>query len=429
MMDAPGPKGTLTEWLDYIESIHPEQIDMGLARVQSIGQALGVLTRWPCPIVMVAGTNGKGTTVKTVSALLTSLGYTTGTYLSPHLMHFSERIEVNSQPVSDKELVEAFCNVEYSRVLLKQTLSYFEFTTLAALWIFKHKPLDVLILEVGLGGRLDAVNIVDPDISIITSIGLDHMEYLGDTLDKIATEKAGIIRKDRPVLIGRDAYRDVLIDIAKAKQAKIYVRGRDFDDEILLSDEESRLLRLFPDSVQLAVQTLKLLMPTLGISIASLKYLWNHFPAVSVMGRFQSLMLHEVEWIIDVAHNAHAATWLAENINQLSSTQATHIVWCSFADKDIAGILNAVMDKLSPQIQHTTFWYMGALKHARSATHQQLNLLAQPKELAAMHLFATFEEALNQAYNQARSGDRIIVFGSFQAANEAFAFIKKKGEN
>jgi dihydrofolate synthase/folylpolyglutamate synthase len=424
MIGAPGPKGTFAEWLTYIESIHPASIDMGLSRVQSVGAALGLLTTWSCPIVTVAGTNGKGTTVKTLASALMALGYSVGAYTSPHLVHFSERIELNLQPVSNDELVDAFCVVEQARVLLGETLSYFEFTTVAALWIFKHKPLDVLILEVGLGGRLDAVNMIDSDVSIITSIGWDHMDYLGDTLDKIATEKAGIIRSHKPVIVGEGAYRPMLLSLAAEKKAQVYIRGRDFDDEPLRGKGQ-RLNQLFPDSVQLAIQALKLIAPGLGLLPEKLQYLFNHFPAISVPGRFQQLTLHQVEWVIDVAHNVHAANWLVENLNQLPEVDTTYIVWCSFADKDLEGILGAVLEKLSLKTKQKSVWFIGPLDHIRSAIQQKLKILSEHNLPNQSEVFETFEQALKQAYNQAKPNDRVVVFGSFQAANEAFAFIKK----
>jgi dihydrofolate synthase/folylpolyglutamate synthase len=424
MIDAPGPKGTFAEWLAYIESIHPASIDMGLTRVQSIGVALGLLTHWSCPIVTVAGTNGKGTTVKTLASALMALDYSVGAYSSPHLIHFAERIELNLHPVSNAELIDAFCIVEEARVLLGETLSYFEFTTLAALWIFKHKPLDVLILEVGLGGRLDAVNIIDSDVSVITNIGWDHMEYLGDTLDKIATEKAGIIRANKPVIVGQGAYRAIILALAKAKQAKLYVRGRDFED-VILQGKGQQLNQLFPDSVQLAIQALKLIAPNIGLLPEKLQNLFNDFPLISVQGRFQQLTLGQVEWVIDVAHNVHAANWLVENLNQLPQANTTYIVWCSFADKDLEGILGTILEKLSPKIKQTSAWVMGPLDHIRSATQQKLNLLSQHNLANQSEVFERFEQALKQAYNQAKPNDRVVVFGSFQASNEAFAFIKK----
>jgi dihydrofolate synthase/folylpolyglutamate synthase len=417
MINAPGPEATVAAWLSYIESIHPASIDMGLDRVRSVGLALGVLSPWSCPIVTVAGTNGKGTTVKSLTTLINTLGYQVGAYTSPHLIDFAERIEINLSPVSDAELINAFILVEQTRVKLKQTLTYFEFTTLAAFCIFKQHPLDVLILEIGLGGRLDAVNILNPDISMITSIGLDHMEYLGDTLDKIALEKGGIIRSNKPVIIGAGANRPSLLAMAEEKHAEIYVRGRDFDDE-QISGEGEWANQLFPESVQLAVQALKLLSPTLGLMPHQIKLLLKNIPNIPLKGRFQKRILNQVEWIIDVAHNSHAANWLVEKLNQLPAVPKTHIVWCSFIDKDLGGILAPFTQKRSCDIDRNSTWYIGPLNHPRSATQEQLNCLNKP-------IFETFEQALNQAYNQAKPSDRIVVFGSFQAANEAFAFIKR----
>ncbi len=418
---------TVVEWLAYIESIHSAAIDMGLDRVKTVGEALGLITNWPCRIVTVAGTNGKGTTVKTLSTLLNTLGYQVGSYTSPHLLDFSERIEINLKPVLDPQLVEAFHKVEQARVALSKTLTYFEFATLAALLIFKEQPLDVLILEIGLGGRLDAVNIIEPDISIITTIGLDHQDYLGNTLDKIAEEKAGIIRQNKPVIIGQGAYRPSLIAIAQAKQAKVYLRGRDFDDEHI-SGQGQWLNQLFPESLQLAIQALKLLAPNLGLTTSHIQQICQQLPNIALIGRFQRIVFKEVEWILDVAHNAPAANWLAEQLNSLSPVSTTHFVWCSFVDKDLEGILLAFLNKLSPELKQSSRWHIGALNHPRSAEKTKLEAVNSANLTSnSLHssVLETFEQALNRAYNQAKPTDRIVVFGSFQAINEALEFMKK----
>lgn len=425
---APSSLGTVVEWLAYIESIHPASIDMGLSRVKAVGEALGVLNHhYPCQIVTVAGTNGKGTTVKTLSTLLHTLGFNVGAYTSPHLMHFSERVDINLQPVSDNRWIEAFCAVEQARIQLNQTLTYFEFTTLAAFWIFKSQPLDVLVLEIGLGGRLDAVNIIDPDISIITSIGLDHMDYLGDSLDKIAEEKAGIMRSNKPAIIGLGASRPHLLDIAKQIKAQVYVRKRDFDD-VEIKGEGKEINQLFPESVQLAVQALTLLAPKLGLESDKLKQVCDNFPPILLTARFQRLLLDKVEWIVDVAHNTHAVSWLLEQLNGLPSVAVTHIVWCSFIDKDLEGILSTFLNDLLPSIREKTRWYLGPLAHPRTASQPKLAELNQrfiSGTTTSAEVCETFEQALNQAYNQAKPSERVVVFGSFQAAHEAFALMKK----
>lgn len=425
---APASLGSVVEWLAYIESIHPASIDMGLSRVQAVGEALRVLdNHFPCQVVTVAGTNGKGTTVKTLSTLLHKLGFRVGAYTSPHVMHFSERVDINLQPVSDNRWIEAFCVVEQTRRQLNQTLTYFEFTTLAALLIFKSQPLDVLVLEIGLGGRLDAVNIIDPDISIITSIGLDHMEYLGDNLDKIAEEKAGIIRPNKPVLIGMGACRQRLLDIAKEKNTQVYLRQRDFDD-VDIKGEGKEINQLFPESVQLAVQALTLLAPKIGLDPEKLQQICDDFPTIVLTARFQGVLLNQVEWIIDVAHNTHAVGWLLEQLNRMPPVTVTHVVWCSFIDKDLDGILSTFLNGLLPETREKTRWYLGPLAHPRTPLQPKLTELNQrfiSGLVANSQVCETFEQALNQAYNQAKPSERVIVFGSFQAAHETLALIKR----
>lgn len=425
---APSSSGTVGEWLAYIESIHPATIDMGLNRVKAVGEALGVLeNHFPCQVVTVAGTNGKGTTVKTLSALLHKLGFRVGAYTSPHLMHFSERVDINLQTVSDERWIEAFCVVERARNELNLMLTYFEFTTLAAFWIFNSQPLDVLVLEIGLGGRLDAVNIINPDISIITSIGLDHMDYLGDNLDKIAEEKAGIMRANKPVIIGTGANRAHLLNIAKQKKAELYLRGRDFDD-VPIKGEGKEINQLFPESVQLAIQALTLLAPRIGLQIEKLQQVCNDFPPIKLTGRFQQILCQQVEWIIDVAHNTHAVSWLLEQLNRMPPAAKMHVVWCSFIDKDLEGILSVFLQALLPIMREKTHCYLGPLAHPRTALQPKLAELNQrfiSGFIASSEVCQTFEQALNQAYNQAKPGDRVVVFGSFQAVHEALAFIDK----
>ena len=431
----------LDSWLAYIESIHPVSIDMGLARVQAVEKALGLIsssssaTKTPL-IVTVAGTNGKGTTLKTLAYLLKQLGYTVGAYTSPHLVHFSERIALNLQPVSDAALMQAFVLVEQARVNLNQSLTYFEFITLAALLIFKAEPLDVLILEIGLGGRLDAVNIIDPDISIITNIGWDHVAYLGNTLEKIATEKAGIIRENKPVILGEGANIQAILNIAQSKQAKVYLRGIDFKDEVLA---KSGLSQLFPESVQLAIQALKLLEPKLpDLSPEKIQRLLHDFSdheqnlGYLFKGRFQGLILNQVKWIIDVAHNSHAVSWLFKNLNQLPCAQdsITHIIWCSFADKDLDQIILEALTHQSTEQQQASHWYVGPLNHPRSALKQVLDSVVTNYLVGKVRqcsVFEHFEQALIQAYHQANSSDRVLVFGSFEAAHAALAFIQQQG--
>lgn len=424
MMPAPGPKESLINWLNYIESIHPASIELGLDRVKKVGEKLGLLSSWPCPIVTVAGTNGKGTTVKALSTLLHALDHTVATYTSPHLMDFTERLELNLKPALTSLWIDAFNKVEHARRALAESLTYFEFTSLSALYIIKQQPPEILILEIGLGGRLDAVNILDSSISIITNIGFDHMDFLGDTLDKIGEEKAGIVRENTPVILGRGAFRQRVVECIEEKKAHIYLRSRDFEDEEVYG-EGQEVNRLFPESMQLAIQALKLLAPKLDISSEQIKALLRHCPNIELKGRFQRKIINETEWIIDVAHNTPAANWLIDNINSLPKAKVTHVVWCSFSDKNLEGIVSACLSKLTPEMHVKICWYMGQLNHVRSAKMHSLHSLNKQVFFGKARVFNTFEEALNRAYNQAKPNERVVAFGSFQAANEALAFIKK----
>lgn len=194
-------KKTLPEWLSYIQSLHHSAIDLGLARVVKMAQSLD-LCQFSCPVITIGGTNGKGSCVACLESIYTNAGYQVASYTSPHIIHFNERIKLNGQPIDDQRLMQAFSVIEATRKRCNETLSFFEFTTLAALWLFRQQLPDVILLEVGLGGRLDAVNVVDSDLAIITSIALDHMEWLGSNRCAIAAEKTGIARQGRVLICG-----------------------------------------------------------------------------------------------------------------------------------------------------------------------------------------------------------------------------------
>ncbi|HET9843869.1 MAG TPA: Mur ligase family protein, partial [Gammaproteobacteria bacterium] len=338
MMDAKSI--SLKHWLKYIESIHPQQIDFGLQRIRPVAQK-AALNQLGCPVVLVGGTNGKGSTVALLAKLLQAMGLRVGAYFSPHLIYFTERIVLNGTTCAEAKLCSAFAQVEKLRG--KTPLTFFEFTTLAAFHIFKEEKLDVILLEVGCGGEKDAVNIVEPDLSIITSVGLDHTEWLGDTIAEIGTAKAGILRAHKPAILGIEAQIPSILQKAQHLQSKLILEGRDFDwNDIYKSywNYQSRFIQIPPHSipstsVSLALAALENLWSTF-FSQKSLPYdhLSYYLRTEQMPGRFQ-LVYTKCETIFDVAHNESGAIWLADKFKKLYPQVKTVGVWSSLSDKNL----------------------------------------------------------------------------------------------
>lgn len=324
----------LNEWLHYIEAIHPREIDLGLDRLKLVSQAL--LTESPPQVFTVAGTNGKGTTSAAIAALCQKAGQRVGLYTSPHLFRFNERINIDQLPVQDDELVRAFEAVEAARGDI--SLSYFEYTTLAALWLFEQAQLDVWVLEVGLGGRLDAVNVIPPDIAIITNVGLDHQGFLGDSIEAIGREKAGICRAGKPVVFGSEDLPASVTDVANQSQAHIY----DFGHRHGCSEH-----RLYWEGGEMA-------LPVPGLPAANAAAALQAFAlspwtltsqqcaevltALHVVGRMQSFTVNGRSIIVDVGHNPHAGAYIAGRLRP----EKRHILLGMLSDKDPAGFAAAL---------------------------------------------------------------------------------------
>lgn len=407
---------TVEAWLGYIESLHPKSIEMGLDRVQTVANRLQL--QFPFTVITVGGTNGKGSTCAMLERIYGAAGYQVGCYTSPHLVHYQERVRFNQQVIADALLCEAFAAVEQARGDI--TLTYFEMGTLAALWAFEQQPLDVVILEVGLGGRLDAVNIVDADCAIVTNVDLDHMEFLGNTRELIGYEKAGIYRQQQVAICGDVSAPDALLAHAQALGVQLKRFGVDYQIEILGSqharyhdadgDLDIGTLRLFGDyqwnnaaSVIFAVRALEALLPVAE------SQLLHALTVTEVTGRFQYLQ-QSPDVILDVAHNPHAARALRENLLRLRAdlTQGQVVaVFSMLSDKDIASvveILHPVMD----------VWHIAAINHPRAANsaylHACLSTNVPPDKI---HQHADLPTALRTAYKNAAKNDKIIVFGSF----------------
>ena len=412
---------SLTDWLARLESLHPKAIDMGLERVASVAQRLGL--HFNCPVITVGGTNGKGSTCAMLESILLQGGYRVGLYSSPHLLHFNERARLNGDMATDAMLCECFEQVEAVRGDV--SLTYFEFTTLAILKCFVDAGLDAVILEVGLGGRLDAVNIVDADVAIITSVDLDHMEYLGDTREKIGFEKAGIFRPGRTAICSDPQPPESLVAHANATGADLWLFGRDFNysgdrQQWNYGGRSLRRNALAYPSLRGANQLLNA-----SAALAALEALRDRLPLgaqevrsglvmVELPARFQVLPGRPAV-ILDVAHNPHAAATLALNLDNMGFHPYTFAVFGAMADKDIPGIIAQLTDR----IDH---WCLTDLPLPRAASAESLaeqlrsagfKESSEPGAERTLSCFSAPAQAFNDARNRAGENDRIVVFGSF----------------
>jgi dihydrofolate synthase/folylpolyglutamate synthase len=402
----PSIESPLAQWLAYIEAIHPQEIELGLVRLSAVAARLLQRDRPPF-VFTVAGTNGKGTTTAALAALSRAAGQSVGWYSSPHLFHFNERIQINNQPVSDDLLVQALCAVELARA--ETSLSYFEFTTLAAFWLFEQAELTVWVLEVGLGGRLDAVNIIDPDIAIITNIGLDHQNFLGPDLAAIGREKAGICRAQRPVVLGSsdlpetlNAYIDQVGaqayrfgDHHKVVGATLVWQGGELDAgaiSIPLANAAAALqafslspFALTPVMAQVALQSIRL------------------------AGRMQSREHRGRHYILDVGHNPHAAAYIARQFG----AQKFHLVLGMVQDKDAKGFCSALAQG-ALSINFVT------LAGPRGCSAEQLALATGRADSPQ---FATLELALAQL-DRDFPGEPVFIGGSFYTVAAALNLLE-----
>lgn len=412
----PAKTATLNEWLAYLEQIHPQSIEMGLGRVMQVAQLAG-LKQAHCPVITVAGTNGKGSICAMLTAIYTAAGYRVGTYTSPHLVHFNERIALDGHPVQDAVIVDALAYLEETREAV--SLTYFEYTTLAALRIFQQAAVEIMILEVGLGGRLDAVNIVDADCAIVSSIDFDHQSYLGDTLEKIAFEKAGVFRPNKIAICGQPYPPLTLISHAQSIGARLQVIGQDFgywqEQESpqqwhWWADETKRHSLAIPalrgqfqlqnaSCVLLAIQSLREILP---VESGALR---TGLLEVVLAGRFQVLAGRPVT-VLDVAHNPHAAAGLATNLGNMGFFPCTHAVFGMLADKDA----KTVVQQLAPHVQH---WHLADLSGERGRSAEQLAQVLQECGINEYTTYSSPSEAWQGAMGVAKEADRILVCGSF----------------
>ncbi|MFL9878058.1 bifunctional tetrahydrofolate synthase/dihydrofolate synthase [Herbaspirillum rhizosphaerae] len=420
-MQAQAKPSTLAEWLTLLETRHTKSIDMGLERVGKVKELLDI--RFDCPVITVAGTNGKGSTCAMLESILMRAGYRVGLYIKPHFLHFNERARVEGVPASDAALIAAFEAVEEKRGDI--SLTYFEFTTLAIMKLLADAKMEVVILEVGLGGRLDAVNVIDADVGIVTSIDIDHTEYLGTTREEIGFEKAGIYRAGKTAICGDPVPPRSLIKHAESIGADLWLMGRDFNyqgdkQQWAYGGRAQRRNSLAYPSLRGANQLLNA-----SAALAALEALRDVLPigaqevrtglaTVELPGRFQVLPGQPLV-ILDVAHNPHAAATLAQNLDNMGFHPYTYAVFGSMLDKDIEGVIN----QLKGKIDH---WCVTGLPLPRAATAQQLKdkLLEagvepefKPDAACTIETFETPAAAFANAQSRATENDRIVVFGSF----------------
>nr|WP_162583656.1 bifunctional tetrahydrofolate synthase/dihydrofolate synthase [Variovorax sp. PBS-H4] len=411
----PGSMKTLADWLAHAERLHPKNIELGLERVRAMTGKLGLA--FDCPVITVAGTNGKGSTCAMLESILLHAGYRTAVFTSPHLVHFEERLRLSGEAVATEVLAVQFEAVERARG--EMALTYFEFTTLAILLCAAASRPDVAILEVGLGGRLDAVNVIDADCAIITSIDLDHMEFLGPDRESIGFEKAGIMRAGRPAIVSDPVPPQSVIGHAEALGADLWRVGRDFN---VAGDKQqwgwSGRGRRYSGLAYPALRGANQLVNAAGV-LAALESLRQRLPvtaqavrtglaSVELPGRFQ-IVPGEPALVLDVAHNPHAVAALAENLDAMGFYPTTHGVFGVMADKDLA----PMFARIGPLIDR---WYFTDLPTARAA--KAADLLAQwraqnTRADASASAHAAPMEALQAAIDRADPADRIVVFGSF----------------
>ncbi len=414
---------TLEGWLAYCERLHPQSIALGLERVSEVARRMAL--RFECPVITVAGTNGKGSTCALIEAFALQAGYRTGVYSSPHLVHFQERCRIHGDVVAPESLLEHFEAVERARTFQgnEVPLTYFEFTTLAILRLMSHSLLDVAILEVGLGGRLDATNIIDADCAVITSIDLDHTELLGTDRESIGREKAGIMRTGRPVVVSDPVPPQSVLDHATAIGAELWRFGHDFN----YSGDRQQWSwagrgRRYAGLAYPALRGANQLINASG-ALAALVALRNRLPVtaqavrnglamVDLPGRFQ-VVPGQPALVLDVAHNPHSVAALTANLDAMGYFPTTHAVFGAMADKD----LGPMLERIAPIVDR---WYFTDLPTPRAESAAKLaeKWAALPQGGARLNpatssTHASPALALQAALDQADPADRIIVFGSF----------------
>lgn len=452
-LKTPSATDSLMTWLNYWAQLHVSAIDLGLERVRPVAECLAVCQP-TAPVIMVAGTNGKGSTTTAIAAMYSAAGYRVGLYQSPHVFRFNERIKLNGQEVSDAVLVAAFVAVEHARQQCQLSLSFFEATTLAAFVIFQQQDCDVWVLEVGLGGRLDVVNLIDADVAVITNIGLDHTDWLGDSIEQIAFEKAGIVRANIPVIFaGEQPLPQAIQDKISESAAQLYRVGQDYFYQSLpqrlianhsqdhQKDQQQDHQKDHPQDQQqwqfaCAGHTLNFAVPSLAISncaTALAAVMLGPLPVnyaamqqglqrAQLAGRFERRCIAGKTVIFDAGHNPHGMQFLTQQLRQFlaynSHVKAVTAVFSMLVDKDI----EQVVEILKPAIKN---WHVAPLDVARAAPMSRLNRALQDQQLQA---YANVAQAFASAIAQASPEDVILVCGSFHTLEAVWEYLQDEHE-
>lgn len=416
---------SLGQWLEHIERLHPKTIAFGLERIGRVKERLALE---PCfPLIVVGGTNGKGSTCAILESILHLSGYRVGCYTSPHFLRYNERVRVGRVEMPDAALVRAFGEVERTRDDVE--LTYFEYGTLAALWLFAEQRVDVAVLEVGLGGRLDAVNAFDADCAVVTAVDIDHVEYLGVDREAIGAEKAGIFRAGRPAVCSDPSPPERLVRYAAEIGAGLLRIGQDFGAKVqgkhwqYWGPRGRRSALPHPvlrgacqlDNAAAAITALECLRERLPVTMNDIR---QGLLQAELPGRFQ-VMPGRPPVILDVAHNPHAARALAANLAAMGCTGRTVSVFAMFGDKDVAGVVAA----LAPQISH---WVIAGLAGPRGADAGDLERALGAAGIAASTRCASVADAYAQACDMATENDRIAVFGSFYTVASVMAVLERR---
>lgn len=420
---------TLGEWLAYLEQLHPAAIDMGLDRAREVTNRMGL--QKPAPrVVTVTGTNGKGSTCAFVASLLQAQGLKVGVYSSPHLLRYNERVQIDGAEVSDELLCEAFAALDAGRG--ETSLTYFEMGTLAAFWLFERAQLDAVVLEVGLGGRLDAVNLVDADLALVTSIGVDHVEYLGNTRESVAFEKAGIFRAGKPALCGDLNPPHTLLEKAAELGCPLFLRGRDFDLQAAGSVWHWRGQDANGQAIEL--RDIPLLdLPMENAALAVQAYALSGLPwqperivaalaGTRIAGRLDRRQFNwkgkTLNVLLDVGHNPHAAEYLARRLAQRPITGKRLAVFGLLADKDLDGVV-------SPLVCAIEQWAVAPLDTPRTRSQAELEVVLQGFG-ASVAAYGSVAAALEAQSEQATAEDEILLFGSFYCVAEALEWLERR---
>ena len=421
---------TLADWLAWQETLHPLPIDLGLARISRVLAGMGLPSRRPFTF-SVAGTNGKGSCVALLDSILRAAGYRVGTYTSPHILRYNERICIDGRPVDDAAIIRTFELIDQVREGV--TLSFFEFGTLAALDIFAQEEVDIQILEVGLGGRLDAVNVVDADVALIAMIDIDHREWLGDTRELIGAEKAGILRGEHPAIVADPDVPDSVVRVAQNLGAELHLQGRDFGFERTdtewswWSSHDGRLDGLPVPAIPGEHQFINASAVLQCLHSAASKFPVNRemiergLLEVRLPGRFQ-FFPGPVPVLLDVAHNPQAVRNLATHLRRCYPDRRCRAVFSVMRDKDVPTMIDIMSERVHE-------WYLAPLRMPRAASPEEVKKILHNAGITRVRNgFADASDAIHEASRQALSGDLLVIFGSFFLVSEYLAMVADEGD-